>query len=115
MLEKIGTMPSLMKDSLNSFRHNVEKHMDANIRALILSLYFRPWTLLESEATACVAHLRDLDISVSHARAQRRHLRLQLGPLNNYWERVRGLYLPFESGQVVSCFTSCDTASYYTP
>jgi len=24
----------------------------------------------------------------------------ELGPLNNYWERVRGLYLPFESGQL---------------
>ena len=53
----------------------LRKCMEAEERALILSLYFRPWTLLHRAATLYVPHMMDLDISISAARSRRKRLR----------------------------------------
>ena len=66
----------------------LKKNMEADERALILNLYFRPWTLLQQAATPCVPHMKNLEISVTCARAQLRRLRgKQPYPLHDNTQR----------------------------
>ena len=58
-------------------------NMEAEARALILSVYFRPWTLLRAAASPCVPVMTDLDLSVTDARARRRRIRVKVADLGN--------------------------------
>ena len=66
----------------------LKKNMEADERALILSVYFRPWTLLRATASACVPLMTDLDISVTDARAPRRRItKKSAAPANDAMQR----------------------------
>ena len=48
----------------------LKKNMNAEERALILSVYFRPWTLLRAAASPYVPFLTDLDLAVTDIRSR---------------------------------------------